>query len=192
MVLLHALGTIVRAVETGSFTAVARETNSNSASVTRLLRQLEAHYGMRMLHRRTRRLRLTDDGECPLVQARGITEAAEDIEAALGRRKTAPTGRVRVGPPPGMAILVTSRLSTWLRHFPGLSVELVIGELFGDLVEARLDLVVRNGRPENGSSVACAIATVGRAPVAAPAYLEQRGVPLNPAQHDYIVHRTGQ
>jgi DNA-binding transcriptional LysR family regulator len=194
MDLLHALGSFVRVVETGSFSAVARETNNSQSSVTRLIGQLEDHFGIRLLHRTTRRLSLTDDGESLLTQARGMLEAAEELEATLGRRKAAPTGRVRVGLPPGMAILITSHLSTLLQRYPGLSVELVIGERFGDLVEERLDLVVRNGRSESASSVARAIATFGRALVAAPAYLEQHGIPLNPAhlaKHNCIVHETG-
>src|ERR1700722_1292348 len=194
MDLLHALGTFVRIVETGSFTAVARETNNSQSSITRLIGQLEDHVGVRLLDRTTRRLSLTDDGESLLAQARGMLEAAEELEATIGRRKAAPTGRVRVGLPPGMAILITSRLPTLLQRYPGLSVELVIGERFGDMVEERLDLVVRNGRSESASSVARAVATFGRALVAAPAYLEQHGSPLDPAhlaQHDCIVHEHG-
>jgi DNA-binding transcriptional LysR family regulator len=194
MDLLHALGTFVRVVETGSFSAVARETDSSNSSVTRLIGRLEDHFGIRLLHRTTRHLGLTDDGESLLAQARGMLEAAEQMEATLGRRKASPTGRVRVGLPPGMAILVTSRLSSLFRHYPGLSVDLVIGERFGDLIEERLDLVVQNGRSEHASAVVRAIATFSRAVVATPAYLEEHGVPQDPealAHHSCIVHETG-
>jgi DNA-binding transcriptional LysR family regulator len=194
MDLLHALGTFVRVVETGSFSAVARETNNNQSSVARLIGQLEDHFGIRLFHRTTRRLSLTDDGEGLLAQARSMLEAAEEMETTLGRRKASPTGRVRVGLPPGMAILITSRLSALLRRYPGLTVELVIGERFGDLIEERLDLVVQTGRSENASAVARPIATFGRAVVAAPTYLEQHGIPQDPAelaQHSCIVHETG-
>jgi DNA-binding transcriptional LysR family regulator len=194
MDMLHALGTFVRVVETGSFSAVAREADCSHSSVTRLIEQLEDHFGIRLLHRTTRRLSLTDDGESLLAQARGMLDAAEEIEVTLGRRKASPTGRVRLGLPPGMAILVTSRLSTLLRRYPGLSVELVIGERFGDLIEERLDLVVQNGRSDHASVVARAVATFSRAVVAAPAYLEEHGVPRDPAelaQHNCIVHETG-
>jgi DNA-binding transcriptional LysR family regulator len=194
MDLLHALETFARVVDTGSFTAVARETNNSQSSVTRPIGQLEDHFGIRLLHRTTRRLSVTDDGESLLAQARGMLAAAEEIEATLGRRKASPTGRVRVGLPPGMAILITSRLDALLGRYPGLSVELVIGEQFGDLVEERLDLVVQHGRSEHASSVARAIAMFRRAVVAAPAYLERYGTPRDPAelaQHSCIVHETG-
>ena len=194
MDLLHALGTFVRVTETGCFSAVARETNSSLSSVTRLIGQLEDHFGVRLFHRTTRHLSLTDEAESLLTQARGMLEIAGEMEATLGRRKASPTGRVRVGLPPGMAILVTSRLSALLRRNPGLSVDLVIGEQFGDLIEERLDLVVQNGRSDNASAVTRAIATFSRAVVAAPAYLEEHGVPRDPeelAHHDCIVHETG-
>ncbi len=194
MDLLYALGTFVRVVETGSFSAVARETSSSHSSVTRLVGQLEDHFGVRLLHRTTRHLNLTDDGENLLTRARGVLAAAEEIEAALGRRKSSPTGRVRVGLPPGMAILATSRLSGLLRHYPGLSVELVIGERFGDFTEERLDLVVQNGRSNNASAIARTIATFGRALVTSPAYLEEHGTPQSVedlAKHSCIIHENG-
>jgi DNA-binding transcriptional LysR family regulator len=194
MDLLHALGTFVRVTETGCLSAVARETNSSVSSVTRLIGQLEDHFGVRLFHRTTRHLRLTDEAESLLAQARGMLEIAEEMEATLGRRKASPAGRVRVGLPPGMAILVTSRLSALLRRNPGLSVELVIGERFGDLIEERLDLVVQNGRSDNASAVTRAIATFSRAVVAAPVFLEEHGVPRDPeelAHYNCIVRETG-
>jgi DNA-binding transcriptional LysR family regulator len=194
MDLLHAFGTFVRAVDTGSFSAVARETNMSHSSVTRLIAQLEDHFGVRLFHRTTRRISLTDDGEIVLVQARSIVEATGQIEATLGSRKATPTGRVRVGMPAGMGILVTPRLPKLFRRYPGLAVDMVIGERFGDLIEERLDLVVQNGRSDSASLVARAIGTFRRAVVAAPAYLEQHGTPKHPAdlaQHNCIVHDTG-
>lgn len=195
MDMLYALGTFVRVVETGSFSGVARETNSNHTSVTRLIGQLEDHFGVRLLHRTTRHLSLTDDGENLLIRARAVLEAADDIEATLGRRKASPTGRVRVGLPPAMAILVTSHLSGLLRHYPGLAVELVIGERFGDFTEERLDLVVQTGQSDdNTSAITRTIATFGRALVASPAYLEEHGLPQaaeDLARHNCIIHEKG-
>jgi DNA-binding transcriptional LysR family regulator len=98
MDLLHALGTFVRVSETGCLSAVARETNSSLSSVTRLIGQLEDHFGVRLFHRTTRHLSLTDEAESLLGQARGMLEMAEAIEATLGRRRASATGRVRVSP----------------------------------------------------------------------------------------------
>ena len=194
MDLLRSLGIFIRVVETGSFSAVARESGTSHSASTRLIGQLEDHFGVRLFHRTTRRLSLTEDGQDLLNHARHLLDATQEMEATLGLRKASPTGRVRVGLSPGMAILVTSRLSGLLRHYPGLSVELVIGERFGDFTEERLDLVVQNGRSDNTSAIARTIATFGRALVASPAYLKEHGVPQTPedlAKHSCIIHENG-
>lgn len=123
-----------------------------------------------------------------------MLDAVEVMESTLGDRKTSSNGRVRLGVPPGMAILITLRRSALFRRYPGLSVVLVIGERFGDLIEERLDLVVQKGRLDSTSAMARSIAPFGRALVAAPAYLEQHGTPQRPAdlaRHSRIVHETG-
>jgi DNA-binding transcriptional LysR family regulator len=194
MNLLHAIETFVRVAEAGSFSAVARTSNTSQSSVTRTIEQLENHFGIRLLHRTTRRLSVTVEGKSLLSHAREIVAAAEEMEAALGRRQASPAGLVRVGLPPDMASLVTSRLATLLGRYPGLAVDLVIGDRFGDMVEERLDLVVRTGRLEAASTVARVITTFSRAVVAAPAYLDQHGLPGCPkelAQHRCIVHENG-
>jgi DNA-binding transcriptional LysR family regulator len=91
MDILRALGTFIRIVEAGSFSAVARENNSSASTVTRLIDRLETHLGMRLLHRTTRHLSLTEDGKVLLGHSRRLLHAVEDMEGALGSR---PTSRV--------------------------------------------------------------------------------------------------
>ncbi len=71
MDLINGLHTFIRVVETGSFSAVAREANTSQSAVTRQVAQLEEHFGVRLFHRTTRKLSLTDEGQ-DLVAARGI------------------------------------------------------------------------------------------------------------------------
>src|ERR1700733_4096604 len=153
MDMLHALETFVRVVETGSFSAVARETNVNTSAVTRLVGQLEEHFGVRLFHRTTRHLSPTEDGQNLLNHAHDVIDAAAGLEDSLGRQRTAPTGRVRVGLTAGGGRLVTPGLADLLDRYPGLSVDLVIREHFDDLVEDRLDVAVRVGQPSDVSLV---------------------------------------
>ena len=97
MDLLGALGAFVRVVETGSFSAVARETHASQSAVTRQIAQLEQHFGVRLFHRTTRRLSLTDDGQALLPHARHLLENTDEMEAALGRQSGEPRGLVRLG-----------------------------------------------------------------------------------------------
>ncbi|MGA3005599.1 MAG: LysR family transcriptional regulator [Acetobacteraceae bacterium] len=181
MDLLRALGTFVRITETGSFSAVARESNSTPSAVTRLIGQLEEHFRVRLFHRTTRHLSLTEDGQDLLAHARSIIEATTDLEDTIGNQRTAPTGRVRVGLTHGAARLLTPGLIDLLTRYPGLSVDFVVREQFGDLIEDRLDLAMRLGQPTDASLVARSVGEFGRALVASPAYLERHGAPSDPA-----------
>lgn len=194
MDLLRALGTFVRVVETGSFSAVARETGTSHSAATRLISQLEDHFGVRLFHRTTRRLSLTEDGQDLLNHARHLLEMTEDMEATLGRQRASPTGLVRIGISPAVAAVFLRQLPDMFERYPGLSVELVVGDRFGDLIEERLDLAMQRGQPADSSLVARAIGTFGRVLVAAPTYLERRGAPREPAelaQHSCVIHENG-
>jgi DNA-binding transcriptional LysR family regulator len=194
MDLLRALGTFSRIVETGSFSAVARETNSSQSAVSRVIDQLEAHFGVRLFHRTTRRLSLTDDGHDLLGHASRLLDAAVDMEGALGNHRNSPTGLVRVGLSAAASMFLTPRIGTLLERYPGLSVELVVGDRFHDLVAERLDLALQGGQTSDTSAVARVVATIGRAAVAAPEYLARHSPPVHPtdlADHACIIHEAG-
>src|ERR1700731_3692663 len=97
MDLLGALGVLVRVVETGSFSAVAREREVSQAAVAPHISQLEEHFGVRLIHRTTRKLSLTDDGQMLLGLARPVVDGVDGIEAALSRQSSSAVGLVRVG-----------------------------------------------------------------------------------------------
>lgn len=86
MDIVSALASLVRATEIGSFSAVARERDVSKAAVARQVSFLEQHFGVRLLHRTTRKLSLTDDGQMLLGLARPVLDGIETIEAALGNR----------------------------------------------------------------------------------------------------------
>ncbi len=180
MDLIAGLHVFIRVAETSSFSAVARETGSSQSAVTRQIAQLEGHFGVRLLHRTTRKLSLTEDGQTLLSRARHLLEEADDLEDTFGRDAKAPTGLVRIGVPIGAAILLTTEFGELLRDHPGLAIELVVSEHVEDLVADRLDVAVRIGAPADTSLISRGLAMIGSAPVAAPAYLEKFGAPRHP------------
>ncbi|HVZ09184.1 LysR family transcriptional regulator [Rhodopila sp.] len=195
MDLISSLQSFIRVVETGSFSAVARESHVSQSAVTRQVAQLEAHFGVRLLHRTTRKLSLTDDGQALLTRARHLLEEAAELEETFGRQRDSVSGLVRMGVPVATAMLMTPDLTELLQRHPALSVELVVNERIEDLVAERLDLAIRLG-PSGGdtSLVARALATLGASAVAAPAYLERCGAPSHPselAQHTCILLDNG-
>jgi|SRR5579883_625176 DNA-binding transcriptional LysR family regulator len=194
MDLLGALGVLVRVVETGSFSAVARERNVSQAAVARQIGQLEEHFGLRLFHRTTRKLSLTDDGQMLLGYARPVLDGVEGIEAALGRQSSSPVGLVRVAVPVAATHFLAPRLPTLLSEHPGLRVELVVGDRTGDMIEDRLDLAMRAGEITDKSLVVRRAGISRRITVAAPAYLATRGTPANPdelTEHVCLVHSNG-
>jgi DNA-binding transcriptional LysR family regulator len=194
MDLFGALGVLVRVVETGSFSAVARERELSQAAVARQISQLEDHFGVRLFHRTTRKLSLTDDGEMLLGMARPVLDGVESMEAALGQQSSLPVGLVRVGVTVAASRILALRLPALLAAHPGLKVELVIGDRLGDMTEERLDLAMRVGEITDASLVARRSGTAVRVAVAAPDYIERHGQPASPADlasHTCIVHDVG-
>jgi DNA-binding transcriptional LysR family regulator len=194
MDLLGAVGVLVRVVETGSFSAVARERQVSQSAVTRQISQLEEHFGVRLFHRTTRRLSLTDDGQVLLDHARSLLETVDGMEAALGQQSSSPTGLVRIGVTVAGARFLARRIPVLLAEHPGLKVELVVRDIASDMIEERLDLAIRGGELDDSSLVMRHLGWYGRAVVAAPVYLERCGapsVPVDLADHSCLVHDTG-
>jgi len=99
-----------------------------------------------------------------------------------------------VSPPPvSFGLMLMAQLPAVMARYPGLTVELVMEDRFGDMIEERLDLAIRVGEVSTQTLIKRSLGTVTRVAVAAPAYLQRRGSPLNPDElidHDCIVHRV--
>jgi DNA-binding transcriptional LysR family regulator len=116
------------------------------------------------------------------------------MEAALGRQSVSPVGLVRVGVTGTASRFLAQRLPILLAARPGLRVELVVSDRFGDMIEDRLDLALRVGEIADASLVLRQSWTAERVAVAAPSYIERNGLPSTPAdlaRHTCIVHDVG-
>jgi DNA-binding transcriptional LysR family regulator len=194
MDLLGSLGTLVRVVETGSFSAVSRERDVSQAAVARQISQLERHFGVRLFHRTTRKLSPTEDGEILLGHARGLLDGIDAMEAALGQQRSMPVGLVRLGLPVAASRYLAPRIAELLAGHPGLKIEFVVGDRLGDMIEERLDLAIRPGEIADTSLIIRSAGASVPVVVAAPRYLERHGVPSIPAElsnHCCLIHDTG-
>ncbi len=194
MDLVRGLRTFVRIAEIGSFSAVARELGESHSAVTRLVGQLEEHLGVRLFQRTTRRLSLTEDGREALGYARQMLELAESMESGFGSQRSSPRGVVRLGTTIAFGMYLVPRIPALLQRYPDLSLELVMRDQIGDLIEERLDLATHVGPIADTSLVVRALASSRRIAVAAPVYLERHGAPRTPAElgeHDCILHNDG-
>lgn len=189
---IETLRTFLRVVETGSLSAVAREVNASQSTVSRQITQLEEHFGVRLFHRTTRHLSLTDDGQNLHDHARTVLEMVEGMESSLGRNKSNPVGHVRVAIPVSLGLILMRRIPILMARHPGLTIELVMEDHAGDMIEDGIDLAVRSGEVTNLSLIKRSLGTVQRVAVATPDYIKRRGAPRLPSDltdHDCIVHR---
>jgi DNA-binding transcriptional LysR family regulator len=155
---------------------------------------MREHETARLFHRTTRKVSLTDDGQVLLGFARPVLEGVEGMEAAVGRQSISPVGLVRVGATVTASRFLSQRLPTLLVDHPGLKVELVVRDRFGDMIEDRLDLALRVGEMTDTSVVVRRSWSGLRIAVAAPSYIERHGKPSTPAElanHTCIVHDVG-
>jgi len=189
---LAALEIFVRVVDTGSFSAVARQRRIGQPAVSKAVAQLEAWLGVSLLLRSTRSLVPTEAGRTFYERAkRTIEEADEAVTAARGSA-SALTGKLRVSASVCFGRLhVIPRLSGFLDEHPDLEVELVLDDRHVDLVNEGIDVALRMGPMPDSNMIARRIAQGRRVVVAAPAYLQSHGVPMSPSdlsRHQVIIN----
>jgi len=182
MDLFSALNVFVRVVETGSFSRVAREKGSSTSVVTRQIAQLERHFGVRLLHRTTRRLSLTDDGQTLIGHANRLLEERAAMEKVLGKHRRSSSGLVRLGAIMGAGLGLATRLPQLLDRHASLSIELMVCDHVSELVESRLDLALCDGDIADSSFIARQIAKLDYVVVAAPSYLQRHSEPSAPVE----------
>lgn len=191
---LNRVSAFVRVVHDGSFTAAARTLGLPKSSISRSVAQLEQDLGIRLLHRTTRQLHLTDAGAAfyeRVSRALGdideATSAAADTQAEL-------SGVVRVTAPVDLGVWALAPIvARFIRKHPKIRVEISLTGRVVDLVAEGFDLAVRAGPLRDSSLIARRIGELHSVPYASPKYLARRGEPKEPselAQHDCVLFRS--
>jgi DNA-binding transcriptional LysR family regulator len=171
----------VRIVETGSFSAVAREGGMTQPTVSKQMTALERALKTRLLNRSTRSLSMTEAGAAYYERCRNIIDQVRAAEISLGALQGTLGGTLSVNSSVGFGQMFLSRLMLKFQDLhPEVSVLLTLNDRYIDLVEEGIDVAVRFGRLNDSSLVARRLAASPVAVVASPAYLEERGVPQHP------------
>jgi DNA-binding transcriptional LysR family regulator len=169
---LTAMQTFVRVVESGSFSAVARETQATQSAVSKQVAALERTLGARLLSRTTRSLALTEEGERYFEQARRLVAEIAEAESGLRQCERQLTGWLRVAASVGFGRLkLLPLVKTFLASHPGVKIDLRLNDGFIDLVEQGIDVAVRIGELADSTLVARRVGTTRRALVASRTYL---------------------
>lgn len=188
---LAAMTMFVRVVETGSFSAVARELNTTQPTVSKNVAELEGKLGTKLLTRSTRSLHLTEAGTDYYERCIGILQDVEEAENAASQAHSQARGKVRINTVVAFGRLhIIPLLNDFFIQYPDIKVELMLNDRSVDLVEEGVDLAVRMGNLNDSSLVAKRMASSPLVTVASPKYLEQFGAPESARdlkQHNWIV-----
>ena len=169
---LAAMQTFVRVVESGSFSAVAREARATQSAVSKQVAALERALGARLLNRTTRSLALTEDGERYFEQARRLVAEIAEAESGLRQGEQQLTGWLRVAASVGFGRLkLLPLVKSFLAAHPGVKIDLRLDDGFIDLVEQGIDVAVRIGELADSTLVARRIGATKRVLIASRMYL---------------------
>jgi DNA-binding transcriptional LysR family regulator len=192
---LAAMQTFVRVVDTGSFSAAARQLNLGQPAVSKTIAQLEDRLGVRLLTRSTRGLTPSEAGSRFYERARRSIEEAEEAELAARGEGAGLVGVLRVSAATTFARLhIVPRLKDFLAAHPGLEMDLILDDRVIDLVEEGVDVSFRLGDLSDSSATARRLAASDRIVLGTPAYFEAAGEPASPAElaaHEAIVYTQG-
>lgn len=178
-------------VEHGSFAGAAQRLGASSGQASKLVSRLEAELGVRLLHRTTRALSLTEAGRAYHDRLRPILDEWDAMDAEARDRGGSLRGTIRLTAPLGFGTLCLSALfARFALDHPGVGLEVELTDRLVPLVEEGFDLAVRIGRPADSSLVARKLGEARVVAVAAPGYLDGRGVPERPSdlvRHDCLI-----
>lgn len=181
MDLLNLMRLFARAVEAGSFSALARTLGTTQPTISRQMARLERELGVQLLARGASGLRLTESGEAFYARARQLVDDLDQLTADLGRSRGSVSGTLRVNCPAAFGeTWLTPVLVQLAERNPQLVVDLVLSDRFLDLVEERIDVAIRFGPLPDVRLVARKIGASPQGCFATPGYLARHGEPRRP------------
>jgi len=177
----------------GSFSAAALELGLSTPAVSKRLMKLENRLGIRLMHRTTRRVSLTSEGEAYLEGAKQIQGEIEELEQRISQAGENPKGLLRINATFGFGREHVARIVPEFRRLhPEVEIQLVLTDAPLNLVEEGYDLGIRFGAPLNSRLISRKILANRRFLCASPSYLERHGAPSrlsDLAQHECIILR---
>jgi DNA-binding transcriptional LysR family regulator len=168
MDLVGNLRSFLRVSETGSFSAVAAERGVTQPAISRQVSALEEYLGTRLVLRSTQAVTLTDEGRNLLVSAQGIIDAADSLLEIAKHRRGKPVGHVRIAVSVPLGLYLSKYITQLLDQHQELSVELVLRDRYGNLMEDGLDAEVRVGERPDSTLISRRVGSTNQWVVASP------------------------
>lgn len=184
----------VRLSSTHNISQAGVEMDLSPAVASAHISKLEEGLGVRLVHRTTRKVSLTEEGKAFLPHAEDVLASVEAARASVGDGNHAPSGTLRVTAPASFGRMhLMPAMASFLARYPGLSVDFRLSDSIVDLVEGGFDIAIRNAELKDSSLIARKLAADNRILCASPAYLAQFGEPRTPhALRDHqCIHLMG-
>ena len=169
----------------GNFAAAAREMGLTPSTLAKAVARLESDLNVRLFHRTTRRVTLTDDGERLFDRCRRVLVELELLQEEASGARQAPSGTLRIDVPVSLGrIVVLPLLARLSRKYPDLAIDARFSDAYVDLVKDGIDLAIRTGQLRDSSLVARQVGSQELLLFAAPSYLERVGRPRTLSELD--------
>jgi DNA-binding transcriptional LysR family regulator len=176
----NAMRVFTRIVELRGFAKAADSLQLPRASVTVLIKQLEAHLGVQLLQRTTRQVSPTLDGAAYYQRCVQLLSDLEETEAVFSTQRQNPRGTLSVDMPSGIGrLIVIPALPTFTARYPQIELEISLNDRPVDLIREGVDCVLRGGLALDESLVARPLAMMDQLTLASPVYLARRGIPAS-------------
>lgn len=186
------LRTFVTVAQVGGFAAAADRLGIVKSAVSRRIRELEERLEVRLVHRTTRQISLTDAGRAYFERAAEILASLEALDDAARSDSHKPAGKLRISAPVSFSThCLAQAIVRFQRRHPAIRIEVETSDRFVDIVQDGFDLAVRIAQLKDSALIARRIVTIRHAACASPSYLDERGRPETPADlsgHDGIIY----
>lgn len=183
---LNDMALFVEVVRANSFRKAAEALGMPNSTLSRRISLLEDSIGLRLLHRTTRKIELTEAGQLYYGRSKRIVEEARIAHEELGDMVARPTGVLRVSLPVDFATTyVAPLLPEFAQRYPGITFDMDLTPRNVDLVGEPFDLAIRMGVPEGTGLITRVVARVSSQLYASPTYIEANGEPLHPSELEH-------
>ncbi len=174
-------------VDSGSFVKAAGALGVSKAAVSRHVVEMETRLGVRLLHRTTRRLSLTDEGQIFYARSKDLLAELAEAEDEITARSEAASGLLRINAPFTFGVQHLAPLwGEFMALHPQVKLEVTLADRLVDLVEEGYDIAIRIARLEASTLVSKQLTSTRMVLCASPAYLQQHGTPKHP--HELADH----
>ena len=184
----------VRLAATHNISQAGNELGLSPAVASSHISKLEQSLAVRLVHRTTRKVSLTEEGIVFLPHAEEVISSVEAARASVGAGSTAPSGTLRITAPASFGRMhMMPALKSFKERYPELSIDLRLTDSIVDLVEGGFDVAIRNAMLKDSTLIAKKLAPDKRIICASPEYLAKYGEPKTPddLRHHECIHITG-